>query len=184
MDGPWACGPGYGSVRSSRVELRGPSMETIIEPDAMVGRRLYRRAEIAAKVECCVRGCSKDAVARDVSLKGCLLQCPAGFADQCDEIEISFRQGAVIQGQVMWRQGLYVGVQFSSMIPDPLIAALTSKAARHEHRQRARRPAAGTRRSHIGRPDARRSLAFPFQSVMDDHLERPPSTRLPHPRLA
>jgi hypothetical protein len=155
-------------------------METIIEPDAMIGRRLYRRAQIAARVECCVGGCSKDAVARDVSLKGCLLQCPAGFAEQGDEIEIS----SSIQGQVMWREGLYVGVQFSSLIPDSLIAALTSKAARHEHWQRARRPAAGTRRSHIGRPDARRSLAFPFQSVMDDYLERPPFTRLPNPRLA
>ena len=145
-------------------------METIIEPDAMIGRRLYRRAQIAAKVECCVGGCSRDAVVRDVSLKGCLLQCPAGFAEQGDEIEISFRQGPFILGQVMWHQKLHVGVQFSSQIPGSLVTDLTSKAARHQHGQRARRPAAGTRRSHIGRPDARRSLAFPFQSVMDDHL--------------
>lgn len=137
-------------------------MGTIIEPDAMIGRRQYRRAEIAAKVDCRVGGRSKDAVARDVSLTGCLLQCPAGFAEQGDAIEISFRQGLQIQGQVMWRQGLNVGVQFSSQISSSLIAAFTSQSGRQEHRQRARLPASGARRSHVVRPGTRRSLAFHF----------------------
>ena len=98
-------------------------METVVEPDAMIGRRLYPRAEILAKVDCRVGGRSDEALVCDVSSNGCLMQCRPGLAEPGDDIQIRFRHGVMIAGRVVWRQRLNIGVQFSGHVPRFLIAA-------------------------------------------------------------
>ena len=101
-------------------------METVVESDALIGRRLYPRAEILAEVECRVGGRSDVAVVCDVSSNGCLMQCRPGLVEPGDEIQIRFRHGVMIPGKVVWRQRLKVGVQFSGPVPRFLIAAHTA----------------------------------------------------------
>ena len=101
-------------------------METVVEPDAMIGRRLYPRTEIFAEAECRVGGRSDVAIVCDVSSNGCLIQCRPGLVEPGDEIQIRFRHGVMILGKVAWRQGLNVGVQFSGHVPRFLIAAHTA----------------------------------------------------------
>ena len=101
-------------------------METIVEPDAMIGRRLYPRAEILAKVDCRVGGRSDEAIVCDVSPNGCLMQCRPGFVEPGDKIQIRFRHGVMIPGKVVWRQRLNVGVQFVGHVPRFLISGRTA----------------------------------------------------------
>ena len=103
-------------------------METTVEPDAMIGRRLFPRAEILAKVDCRVGGRSDEALVCDVSSNGCLMQCRPGLVEPGDEIQIRFRHGVLIPGKVVWRQKLNVGVQFAGHVPRFLIAAATCKS--------------------------------------------------------
>ena len=100
-------------------------METTVEPDAMIGRRLFPRAEILAKVDCRVGGRSDEALVCDVSSNGCLMQCRPGLVEPGDEIQIRFRHGVLIPGKVVWRQKLNVSVQFAGHGPRFLDAAPT-----------------------------------------------------------
>ena len=101
-------------------------METIVEPDAMIGRRLYPRAEILAEVDCRVGGRSDVAIVCDVSSNGCLMQCRPGFVEPGDKIHIRFRHGVMIPGKVLWRQRLNVGVKFAGHVPRFLIPGRTA----------------------------------------------------------
>lgn len=101
-------------------------METVIESDAMIGRRLYPRAEILAKVDYRVGARSDEALVCDVSSSGCLMQCRPGFVEPGDKIHIRFRHAVMIPGKVVWRQRLNVGVQFAGHVPRFLIAGRTA----------------------------------------------------------
>lgn len=100
-------------------------METTVEPDAMIGRRLYPRTEILAKVDCRVGGRSDEAIVCDVSSNGCLMQCRPGFVEPGDEVQIRIRHGVLIPGKAVWRQRQNVGVQFAGHVPRFLVAART-----------------------------------------------------------
>ena len=88
-------------------------------------RRLDPRAEIVARVECRVGARSETVIAYDLSSDGCLLQCPLGFVEPGDEIDMRFQQGVLVQGRIIWRKNLNAGVLFASQVPRSLIAALT-----------------------------------------------------------
>jgi hypothetical protein len=100
-------------------------MEIILERGARVERRLDPRAEIVARVDCDVGGRSDQVIAYDLSADGCVLQCPLGFVEPGDAIEMRFPRGVLVQGQVIWCQRLNAGVRFSSRVPDSMIAELT-----------------------------------------------------------
>lgn len=91
-------------------------------------RRLDPRAEVVGRVECRVGARSEPAITYDLSSDGCLLQCPLGFVEPGDDIEMRFPHGILIQGQVIWRMRLNAGVKFSRQIPGSLIASLTLPA--------------------------------------------------------